>query len=402
MSYKRLGDYIQPVNIRNKELWVTTLLGVSVKKIFIPSIANTIGTDFKKYKIVKKHQFVYIPDTSRRGDKIGIAMLEEYEKALVSQAYSVFEIKDQNKLLSEYLMMWFRRPEFDRYARYKSHGSVREIFDWDEVCDIELPIPSIEKQQQIVAEYNTVTNRIKLNENLNQKLEETAQALYKHWFVDFEFPNAEGKPYKSSGGEMVFDEELEKNIPVGWRFGVFKDIANITMGQSPKGDTYNFINEGVALVNGPVEFGKYFTKEIKWTSSPTKKCEEKDLIVCVRGSTVGRFVKSDGIYCIGRGVCSIKGKYSQCFVDEFYKSSLNELRNSTTGSTFPSWDRNYISSFNTIVPTIDVQTLFEKKCNQISSLILIKSAENENLKEITTMILAKMVKIETIPKTQAV
>ena len=119
-SYKRLGPYIRPVDIRNKKLEVGLLLGVSVQKIFIPSIANTVGTDFKKYKIVKKCQFTYIYDTSRRGDKIGLAMLEDHEVALVSQAYTIFEIIDHDELNPEYLMMWFRRPEFDRYARFKS------------------------------------------------------------------------------------------------------------------------------------------------------------------------------------------------------------------------------------------------------------------------------------------
>ncbi|RXQ89491.1 restriction endonuclease subunit S [Ancylomarina salipaludis] len=183
-NYKQLREYIRPVDVRNKKLEVDLLLGVSVQKVFIPSIANTVGTDFKKYKIVKRKQFTYIPDTSRRGDKIGLAMLEDHDIALVSQAYSVFDIIDHDKLDPEYLMMWFRRPEFDRYARYKSHGSVREIFDWEEMCEVELPIPSIEKQREIVKEYNTVVNRIKLNEQLNQKLEETAQALFKNWFVD--------------------------------------------------------------------------------------------------------------------------------------------------------------------------------------------------------------------------
>ena len=117
-----------------------------------------------------------------------MALLEDHETAILSQAYIVFEVIDHNKLDPEYLMMWFRCPEFDRYARFKSHGSARETFDWEEMCETELPIPSIEKQRVIVKEYNTVVNRIKLNEQLNQKLEETAQALYKHWFVDFEFP----------------------------------------------------------------------------------------------------------------------------------------------------------------------------------------------------------------------
>ena len=102
-------------------------------------------------------------------------MLETHDWGLVSNVYSVFEIIDEDELLPEYLMMWFRRPEFDRYARFMSHGSVRELFGWDEMCDVELPIPSIEKQREIVKEYRTVVDRIRLNERLNEKLEEAAQ-----------------------------------------------------------------------------------------------------------------------------------------------------------------------------------------------------------------------------------
>lgn len=176
---KKLGDFIQSVDVRNNDLSVTHLLGVSVEKRFIESIANTIGTDFSKYKIVKKGQFTYIPDTSRRGDKIGIALLTDYDEGLVSNIYTVFEITDTSKLLPEYLMLWFSRPEFDRYARYKSHGSVREIFDWDEMCRVELPVPPINEQQKIVDTYNAITNRIQIKQKINENLEKTAQAIYR-------------------------------------------------------------------------------------------------------------------------------------------------------------------------------------------------------------------------------
>lgn len=173
-NYRKLGDYIQPVDVRNSDLQVSHLLGVSVEKRFIESIANTIGTDFSKYKIVEKGQFTYIPDTSRRGDKIGIALLTDFDKGLVSNIYTVFEISDTSKLLPEYLMLWFSRPEFDRYARYKSHGSVREIFDWDEMCRVELPIPDIKEQEKIVDAYNVITKRIKIKQKINENLEKTA------------------------------------------------------------------------------------------------------------------------------------------------------------------------------------------------------------------------------------
>ena len=159
-TYKRLGDYIREVNVRNRELKVTNLLGLSVSKEFMPSIANTIGTDMSTYKVVERDQLVYIADTSRRGDKIAIGLLDKYDNAIVSQAYTVFEVIDHEQLLPEYLMMWFRRPEFDRYARFHSHGSAREIFDWEELCDVMLPIPSITRQREIVSEYETLLNRI--------------------------------------------------------------------------------------------------------------------------------------------------------------------------------------------------------------------------------------------------
>ena len=166
-GYRLLGDFIRQVDVRNTDGKEENLLGVSVQKMFIPSIANTVGTDFTKYKVVKRGQFTYIPDTSRRGDKIGIALLTDYDEGLVSNIYTVFEVKDENELLPEYLMLWFSRPEFDRYARFKSHGSVREIMDWDEMCKVELPVPSIEKQRSIVKAYNTITDRIELKRKIN-------------------------------------------------------------------------------------------------------------------------------------------------------------------------------------------------------------------------------------------
>lgn len=215
-TYQRLGDYIREVNARNRELKVTNLLGVSISKEFMPSIANTIGTDMSTYKIVERGQFAYGPVTSRNGDKVSIALLDGYDDAIISQAYTVFEVVDHEQLLPEYLMMWFHRPEFDRYARFHSHGSAREIFDWDELCDVMLPIPSITRQREIVSEYETLTNRIRLNNQMIQHLEATAQALYRKTFVD------------------NIDKE---NLPEGWRLAHLGEVCSIKGGKRlPKGE----------------------------------------------------------------------------------------------------------------------------------------------------------------------
>jgi type I restriction enzyme S subunit len=393
-NYKPLGKYIQPVIGRNGDLGELPLMGLSISKKFIPSIANTIGTDMSTYRIIEKNQFAYGPVTSRNGDKITIALFNDYEKALISQAYIPFEVKNSSELDPEYLMMWFRRPEFDRYARFKSHGSAREIFDWDEMCNTLLPVPSITKQREIVKEYNVVQNRIALNQQMIKKLEETAQAVYRRWFVEFEFPDAEGKPYKSNGGEMVWCEELGKEVPKGWEIGKMEDVTKIIMGQSPDGESYNTEGIGTPLINGPVEFGDYFTNRSKWTTSVTKLSEVGDLIICVRGSTTGRYVKSDGRYCIGRGVCSFRAKHSQTFVDLLYKNNINKLLSYTTGSTFPNWDGQTLANYPIIVPRKAVIKAFETKVNAIIKYIENLSMELEFTIKMKDLLLSKLATIE--------
>lgn len=211
---KKLGDFIQPVDVRNSDLSVTRLLGLSINKCFIESIANTIGTDFRPYKIVKKGQFAYGPVTSRNGEKITIALLEEPE-CIISSSYAVFEITDTSKLLPEYLMLWFSRPEFDRYARYKSHGSVREIFDWDEMCRVELPVPDIKEQQKIVDTYNAITNRIQIKQKINENLEKTAQCLFEDMWNSDNSQEIELSKLSelTSSKRVFFDEYVSEGVP---------------------------------------------------------------------------------------------------------------------------------------------------------------------------------------------
>ena len=210
-NYKRLGDYIRQVDVRNRELGVDNLLGLSISKLFIPSIANTIGTDMSNYKIVQPRQFGFVPVTSRNGDKITVALYDGDKPCIISQAYIVFEVMNANELLPEYLMMWFRRPEFDRYARFKSHGSAREVFEWEEMCDVMLPVPPIEEQRKIVAEYQAIERRIEHNRRLIATLEATAQTIYRHMFVDNIDP---------------------ENLPQGWRMGTIGDVITISSGKS--------------------------------------------------------------------------------------------------------------------------------------------------------------------------
>jgi type I restriction enzyme S subunit len=229
-NYKRIGEHIRLVDERNKGLQVKQLLGLSISKQFIPSVANIIGTDMENYKIIRKNQFACSTMQVRRDKKMPVALLQEVDEAIISQAYPIFEVKDPKELLPEYLMMWFTRSEFDREACFHAVGGVRGSLEWEDFENLQLPIPHPEKQREIVEEYNVIQNRTALNQQLIQKLEETAQAIYKAWFADYEFPDENDKPYKSNGGEMVWNEELQKEIPKGWEDRFLSEFVVLSQG----------------------------------------------------------------------------------------------------------------------------------------------------------------------------
>ena len=220
-GYKILGNYIRLVDERNKNLAVTKLLGVSISKKFIPSIANIVGTDLSNYKIVRTGQFAYGPVTSRNGEKISIAYLDE-EDCIISSSYTVFEVENKEELDPEYLMLWFSRPEFDRYARYKSHGSVREIFDWNELCMVELPVPDIEKQRKIVKAYKTITDRIDLKQKINDNLSAQMRAYFKEYTANNASITGKLKDYSVMQYGYT---ETATTEPVGPKFLRITDIA---------------------------------------------------------------------------------------------------------------------------------------------------------------------------------
>ena len=203
-DYKRLGDYIREVNVRNRELEVTDPMGININKHFMPSVANVIGTDLSTYKLVSKMQFACNLMHVGRDEKIPMAMHTEDNLIIVSPAYFVFEVINTEQLLPEYLMMWFRRPEFDRNAWFYTDADVRGGMGKESLLDMQLPIPSITRQREIVAEYETLTRRIRINEQMIQNLESTAQTLYRKMFVD------------------GIDKE---NLPEGWRIGTISDFC---------------------------------------------------------------------------------------------------------------------------------------------------------------------------------
>jgi type I restriction enzyme S subunit len=405
-NYKPLGKYIQPVVGRNIDLGNLPLVGLSITKKFIPSIANTIGTDMSTYRIIEKNQFAYGPVTSRNGDKITIALFKDYDKALISQAYIPFEVKDTNDLDPEYLMMWFSRPEFDRYARFMSHGSAREIFEWESMCNTLLPVPNIETQKEIIAEYNTIVNRINLNNQIIQKLEETAQAIYKQWFVDFEFPNEEGNPYKSSGGEMIESELGE--IPKGWEVKKIDDEFDITIGRTPPRIEDEWFNSTISSydwisIKDMANCGSYiFSTNERLSKEAVKKFS---IPIIPSNTTILSFKMSIGKLAIttkemlsNEAIAHfvllknsyLTSEFIYCFFDYFKFNKLG-----TTSSIVDSINTKMIKDIDIVIANKEIIDSFNVFIFKIFKHKRNKELENNNLSNLKELLLSKLATIES-------
>lgn len=389
-NYKKLGQFIQDVSVKNKNLNVELLLGVSITKRFIPSIANTIGTDMSKYKIVKRDQFAYGPVTSRNGEKISVALLNE-DECIVSTSYTVFEIIDTEQLDPEYLMMWFRRSEFDRYARYMSHGTVRELFGWEEMCDIELPVPTIEKQRETVQEYNIVNDRILLNELLTQKLEDTAQAIYKQWFIDYEFPiskeyaqflgkpELKGQPYKTSEGEMKFCEKLDVDIPNLWRSAKILEGLELQRGfDLPRQDR---VDGSVPIIssNGGTEL--HNQAKVKAPG-----------VVTGRSGTVGNVFYIEVDFWPLNTTLWVKNFNAFTPIYSYFFLKNQNLKEYSSGSAVPTLNRNDVHDDYCCIPEKEILEEFERIAGELFKLKSRKVKEKKLMVELLEVVNTKMSK----------
>lgn len=244
------------------------------------------------------------------------------------------------------------------------------------MCDIELPIPSVEKQKELIEEYEAIENRIQLNKKLCATLEETAQTIYKHWFEDFEFPDENRKPYKSSGGEMVECDELGKEIPKGWKAGIVGDIYDFQYG---KGNV-NPDNDGIFPVygsNGIIGgFTEYNNEDAPVIGHIGINC---GVLVFAYGK---HFVTYNGV------MCNIKKKELKNFGFQMLKSK--DLMSQTRGSSQPFVSYDMLNEVKTIIPIDLVSLKFEKNCETIFDKTQILMNQIQKLEELKSLLLGKM------------
>ena len=328
--------------------------------------ASAKQTEIDKCSIGKG--MVAITKDSETRDDIGIAtyIADDFEHVLLG--YHCALITPNPAVVDgKYLNAFMHTRYIQKYFENNASGSgQRYTLSNDTISNIPVLLPSIEVQHIIGKSLADLDRKIELNKQINDNLEAMAKQLYNYWFVQFDFPNEEGKPYKSSGGVMAWNEKLKREIPQGWSNGVLSDVANITMGQSPDGSSYNEDGEGIIFYQGSTDFGLRFPDIRQYTTSPSRYANKGDILMSVR-APVGALNIANNDCCIGRGLSALSSKIGS-MTHLYYL--MNDFRlkfegMNSAGTTFGSITKDELFSLPVIIPTKSVISEFEQVCEPI-------------------------------------
>ena len=372
-NYEVLGKHIRLVDFRNKDEITSTVLGISIVKEFMPSVANVIGTDLSRYKLIQKGMFACNPMHVGRDERLPIALYKDDIPAIVSPAYFMFEIIDPAILDMDYLMMWFQRPEFDRECWFMTDGSVRGGITWDDLCRISIPVPTIERQRSIVKAYQTITNRIELKRKVIENLDATMKAVYRSYFIEF-------APFKS----QTMQATKIGNIPNTWKVCKLRDICDLLNGRAYSQDELLYSGKYRVL-----RVGNFFT-QTDWYYSDlelesSKYCYPGDLLFCWSASFglyIWNDIKTIYHYHIWKVDFSKTSLSYREYIYLYLKQEVAKLSKEGHGSVMAHLTKSGVENLdiisppfeviekfhNKILPIIKYKSLIEKECKQLLSL----------------------------------
>ena len=383
--YKTIDELVTRVDERNNDGIVSELIGVSIDKCFIKSVANTNGTDRSKYKIIRKNDFaVSLMQVSRDG-KIPVARLEEYEEAIMSPAYPIFRVKDKNIILPEYLEMWFKRPEFDREAAFIAVGGVRGSMPWEEFAKMKLPVPPIENQRKIVNAYKIVTDRIALKQRINDNLEETAQSLFQEQFAAFYNENELPDGYSIATLDSLCSIKGGKRLP-----------ADGELLDTPTVHPYIRVrdlgsNRYVCLTN---QF-QYIDEE---THSAISRyiVNTNDIVISIVGTIglIGKIHTSLNNANLTENCVKLANIHTvtpdYLYYTLCYKKQIKEIELLTVGAVQSKLPMYNIQSMKILVPPTEVIENFQHKFDIFNEQIEANTIEIQRLYELQSVLLAKL------------
>ena len=369
-NYDALGNYIRLVETRNTDLVTEQVLGINIDKYFMPSVANVIGTDLSKYKLITKDKFACNPMHVGRDERLPVALYTEDEPAIVSPAYFMFEIIDNSILNEDYLMMWFRRPEFDRLCWLRTDGSVRGGITWDDICRMKVPVPPLDEQIEIVQSYQAITDRIALKKQINDNLLNTTDTIF---------------------FKMFSERKTDATIS-------FTDVVQLMGGGTPKteedsfwnGDVLFFTPKDVSHSPFCVSTEKHLTVEGLNNCSSRLYPPFTTFVTC-RG-TVGNLAMAGVSMAMNQSCYALKGKddFPPLFVFSFTRYVIATMKKKASGAVFSALVTRDFEMEKVFEPNIDDANLFQKRVEPLFAQILANTNEIQQLSDLQNALLAQL------------
>ncbi len=333
--------------------------------------------------------------TEYKRDDVLISNIRPYFKKIWRASYTggasndVLVIRPKTGIIPEYLYYNLANDKFFEYVMSGAKGTKMPRGDKKHIMGFKFNLPSLQEQKSIAHILSTLDDKIEVNNQINKTLENMAQAIFKQWFVDFEFPNEDGEPYQSSGGEMV-DSELGM-IPKGWEVKTLGDIALITMGQSPKGTSYNETGEGVVFYQGRTDFTKRFPERRLYTTEPKRMAKSGDILMSVR-APVGDINIANEECCIGRGLCALSSQKDYNSFLHYLMLNLKERFNvfNGEGTVFGSINKNDLNGMKVVIGSDYVLEKFECVIKNMDNQYHILEKESRRIVEIRDILLPKL------------
>lgn len=368
--YISIGEIVERVDARNSTANVDLLLGVSIEKCFIKSVANTIGTDLRNYKLIHKDDFAVSLMQVSRDAKIPIACLKEYDVAIMSPAYSIFRVKDKSVVLPDYLDLWFKRPEFDREAAFIAVGGVRGSMPWEEFCRIKVKVPPLEEQVRVIHQYAAITDRITLKKKINDNLVNTTDTIFFKMFL-------ERKP----------DATIS-----------FTDVVQLMGGGTPKTEEDSFW-DGNVLFFTPKDVSHSpfcISTEKHLTIEGLNNCSSRlyppfTTFVTCRG-TVGNLSMAGVSMAMNQSCYALKGKndFPPLFVYSFTRYVIATMKKKASGAVFSALVTRDFEMEKVFEPNIDDAILFQKRVEPLFTQVLANTNEIQQLGDLQNALLTQL------------
>lgn len=393
-NYDILGNHIRLIDTRNRESITDIVLGINIDKFFMPSVANVIGTDLSKYKLITKGKFACNPMHVGRDERLPVALYDEEEPAIVSPAYFMFEVIDNSILNEDYLMMWFRRPEFDRICWLHTDGSVRGGITWDDICRLELPIPPIEKQLEIVNSYKAITERIALKQKINDNLRASASIMF---FNKIRYVQC---------SECCQETEIG-TYPIDWTLFTLGDVLDTIIdrrGLTPTKLGSEWSNEGIIALSAKsvknhelvnLDIANHVDNDLYNRWMP-QKLQSQDILMTSEAPLGEFYYLADfSTYCLSQRLFAMRANktiieptvlYFQ-LTDSIGKHQIDIRK---TGTTVTGIRQSELIQVPIIVPPMNIQKEFARFCNPIMITIEKNADEIRQLFKLQEMLLSRL------------